>query len=174
MKTKLSWIIAAVALFSLSGVLVSPADAGVHVGIGINISPPPPVVLSAPPEVVYIPGSYVYYAPNAGVDILFYHGFWYRPYGERWFRARDYNGPWAFIDSRRVPGPVLNLPPDYRRLAVRDRIPYGQLRSNWRHWEKERHWDERRAEHRARAHAKEERRERRREEKREHRDRERY
>lgn len=146
MKGKLFSLVFVGVLF-VPGMLIRNADAGVHVGIGINLGPPA-YVFSAPPEVVYVPGSSVYYAPDAGMDILFYHGYWYRPHEGRWFRARNYNGPWAFIDGPRVPSAIIGLPPDYRRVAYRERIPYGRLHSNWRHWERDRYWDRDRHERR--------------------------
>jgi len=130
----------------MAATLLHPADAGagVNVSVGINI-PPPAYVLPAPPEVVLIPGTYAYYAPDAGVDILFYQGFWYRPYEGRWFRARSYNGPWGFVVSHRVPSVIMGLGPDYRNHVRpgQDHIPYGQLKKNWARWEKEKHWDKR-------------------------------
>lgn len=64
--------------------------AGVNVSVGINI---PAFRFAAPPPLVVIPGTYAYFAPEASVDILFYGGYWYRPYGGGWYRAAGYNGP---------------------------------------------------------------------------------
>ncbi len=103
---------------------------------------PPPYAFAAPPEVVPVPGSYVYFVPGIGVDVLFYHGFWYRPFGGRWFRARHYNGPWIFAGPGGVPRAVLELPPGYRRLPPGYRhIPHADLQRNWGRWERERYWD---------------------------------
>jgi hypothetical protein len=115
--------------------------AGVSVNIGIGV-PLPQVVLRTPPPVVVIPGTYAYYAPDAGVDIFFYHGFWYRPHHGYWYRARGYNGPWVNIRHARVPLVLRNLPPDFRRtVRQRERIRYSDFHRNWRAWEKEKHWD---------------------------------
>ena len=116
--------------------------AEVDINIGINVGPPPPVVIPVPPAVIVIPGTYVYVAPDVEVDILFYHGYWYRPHEGRWYRATVYNGPWIFVEPARVPGVLLHLPSDYHHLPPgHARIPYGQLKKNWKTWEKERHWD---------------------------------
>ena len=129
----------------LLGVLIAPggtkdATAGVHVGISIGL--PPPFVIQAPPPVVVIPGTYVYLVPGVDVDILFYHGYWYRPYEGRWYRASSYNGPWAYLEIGRVPRALITLPPDYRRVPPGyRRIPHGEMRENWGRWEHERHWD---------------------------------
>jgi hypothetical protein len=120
----------------------SHSRAEISVNIGINAPPPPVYVVPAPPPVVVIPGTYVYFAPGLDVDILFYHGSWYRPHGNYWYRAQSYNGPWRFIAPERVPHVLVSLPPDYRRAPPgRGHIPYGQLKKNWGRWERERHWD---------------------------------
>jgi len=120
---------------------VYPAESRTDVNIGVGIAPPP-VVIPAPPEVVLIPGTYVYFVPGIDVDILFYHGYWYRPYEGRWYRANRYNGPWVYLSPSRVPRPFLRLPHDYRHIEPGyHRIPHGDLRKNWRRWERERHWD---------------------------------
>jgi hypothetical protein len=91
-----------------------------------------------------VPGTYVYFGADVNEDLLFYHGYWYRPYGGRWYRAGSYNGPWGFVSIERVPRVIINLPPGYRSVAPgHQRIPYGQLKKNWRTWEQEKHWDKR-------------------------------
>ncbi|MGD0235712.1 MAG: hypothetical protein ABSC55_14400 [Syntrophorhabdales bacterium] len=105
---------------------------------------PPPYAISAPPEVAPIPGTYVYFVPGIGVDILFYHGYWYRPYGGRWYRAPSYGGPWVYLSPRRVPHVLMTLPPGYRRLPPGYHpIPHAELQRNWQRWERERHWEHR-------------------------------
>lgn len=115
------------------------ATAG-DVHIGINVVPPR-VVFPAPPAVIVIPGTYAYFIPGIEADIFFYRGYWYRPYRGYWYRAHRYDGPWVYIEPRRVPGPVLHVPPDFRRLRPGyGRIPYDHLKKNWKRWEKERYW----------------------------------
>ena len=120
--------------------------AGVDINIGtpnvnIKIGTPPPVVVPSPPPMAVIPGTYVYIAPNVGVDILFYHGSWYRPHEGHWFSAPSYNGPWVHVAPARVPGAILNLPPGYHRLPPGyQRIPYENVKGNWERWEREKHW----------------------------------
>ncbi len=121
--------------------LLSPARGNAEVNVNINI-PLPGLVISAPPAMVVIPGTYVYYPPDVQVDIFFYHGYWYRPYGGAWYRATGYNGPWYGIEHRWVPHALIDLPPEHRHLPPgHERMPYGQVKKNWRTWEKERHWD---------------------------------
>ncbi len=117
-------------------------SAGVNVNIGIGL-PLPAFVVPAPPPVVEVPGSYVYYAPGVDVDLLFYHGYWYRPYEGRWYRSRYYDGRWAYLASSRVPRALVELPAGYRGMPHGRRIPYGELSRNWGRWERERYWDRR-------------------------------
>lgn len=133
-----------------------PARANARVEVNIVL---PRVVIAAPPAVVVIPGTYVYFAPDVEADIFFYHGYWYRPYRGYWYRAGGYNGPWVHIGPSRVPRVLLNIPPDFRHIPPgHQRVPYGQVKKHWRTWERERYWD------------RHEERERHREEKREHRE----
>jgi hypothetical protein len=112
------------------------------------VVPPTPLPLlniPAPPFVVLIPGIYVYFVPDVAVDLLFYHGYWYRPLADRWYRGTHYNGPWVGISRHRVPPALLNLPHDYHRLHPGyERIPHGKLMKHWRAWERERHGERRR------------------------------
>jgi len=136
-------------LMSIGG-YPAAGNAEVNINIGVN-APLPALVISAPPAVVFIPGTYAYFAPDIDVDIFFFQGYWYRPYGGRWYRASDYNGHWGHIGGDRVPSVLINLPHDYRHMPPgHQRIPYGHLKNNWKTWERDRHWD--RDEHKERKH----------------------
>ncbi len=112
--------------------------AEVSVNVGVNL---PAYTFEAPPEMVVIPGTYAYTVPDAGVDIIFYHDYWYRPFEGGWYRSRGYNGPWRSIARHRVPGFFYHLPPDYRHHHPGyDRIRYGDFRNHWRGWERNKHW----------------------------------
>jgi hypothetical protein len=122
---------------SASGSATSPVP---EVQFDVN-APPPEYAFPNPPEVAVIPGTYVYVVPGINVDILFYHGYWYRPYAGRWYFGLSYNGPWVYLDPVRIPRVLLELPPNYRSVPPRyPRIPYGYLRRNWERWERERYW----------------------------------
>jgi hypothetical protein len=131
-------VCAAVAMVILFSPMKSNAEVNVSVGIAL-----PPLVFPGPPPLVVIPGStYVYYPPEVGVDIFFYHGYWYRPYRGYWYRGAGYNGPWHGIGGERVPRAVIGIPPGFRRGPVAyEHVPYGDERNHWRTWERERHWD---------------------------------
>lgn len=142
MKKNIFGLLFLVTVFLITGAFCLPdADAEVNVNIGINV-PLPRLVISAPPAVVLIPGTYAYFAPDIEVDIIFYGGYWYRPHSGYWYRSVGYNGPWKYIVVDRVPRVLIDLPPGYRHIPPgHERIPYGHLKKNWRTWEREKHWD---------------------------------
>lgn len=111
---------------------LAEVDVDVHLGI-----PLPAIVIGAPPAMVMIVGTPVYFAPDLEIDIFFHHGYWYRPYQGRWFRAFHYGGPWHHIAPRAVPSVIINLPPGYRNIPPgQGKIPYGQFKKHWKNWEK--------------------------------------
>jgi hypothetical protein len=122
--------------------LVSAVYAGQSEAAQVNL---PAVRFAAPPSVVVIPGTYVYMVPDSDADVLFFQGYWWRPYEGRWYRSGSYNGRWSYIDSRRVPGGLRGLPQDYRQRISpgHDRIAHRDVQKNWKKWEKEKHWDNR-------------------------------
>ena len=173
----------ALKIFFLAALLLSAAAAdsvlaGTHVDVNIGIGVPPPLprfVLPGPPELVVIPRSYAYFVPDVDVDIVFFGGYWWRPYQGFWYRSHHYNGPWKNIHRDRVPRGLMDLPPDYRRVPPgHQRLHHNKVKSHWREWERDRYWDRHdrwedrreRREHR-RDHRREEREERR-EDRREH------
>jgi hypothetical protein len=121
---------------------ISVGEGGVNVSVGSNL---PAVRFAAPPEVVVIPGTYVYMVPDIDVDVLFFQGYWWRPYEGRWYRSRDYKGEWSYVEPGRIPSGLRALPQDYRhRLSPGyQRIPHGDVERNWEKWEKEKYWDRR-------------------------------
>jgi len=131
-------LVVAIMVVVLAG-LSSLSDARVDVNIGINL---PAYTFAAPPSLAVIPGTYVYFVPGIDVDVLFYHGYWYRPYEGRWFRSSSYMGPWGFVAIGRVPHVLIDLPPDFRRIPPGYRlIPYREFGRNWRKWERDRYWE---------------------------------
>ncbi len=126
-------------LFFLS---LTPAFAEVNVGISIGV--PPPLVFEGPPDVVVVPSgsAYVYMVPDFP-GLYFYNNFWFRFYDGRWYRSRMYNGSWVRVKRSLVPRFVLDVPPDYYDSLPPGyhRIPYGDLRRNWRAWDRGHHWN---------------------------------
>lgn len=102
-----------------------PVSAAADVNVNVNIGAP--VVIAEPPAVALIPGAGVYFVPDAGPDFFFFGGFWWSPRGDRWYRARAYNGPWVVVERRIVPVEVVRVPGDYRaRYKKAKHVPYGQ------------------------------------------------
>jgi len=119
--------------------LISPALAkapNISVQIGL-----PPLVMPGPPALVVVPNAYVYYPPEVNENIFFYQGYWYRPHRGHWFSSPHYNGPWDPVVINRVPRPVLTIPAGYRYGPVHEQVPYGQVKKNWRKWERNHYWD---------------------------------
>ena len=141
-KMRKSWILVFAALLIVIAGSAIQSEAGINVNIGVNL---PAYRFAGPPEVVVIPGTYVYMVPDIDVDILFFQGYWWRPYEGQWYRSRDYRGSWRHVDRRSIPRGLRDLPQDYRhRLSPGyERIPHGDVQRNWKKWEKERHWDKR-------------------------------
>jgi hypothetical protein len=112
-----------------------PARAEVSVSINLG---PPPIVVAEPPGLVLVPQSQVYFVPDPQIDVFFYGGYWWSPRGERWYRARAYNGPWGVIERHRVPRAVVYMPRDYRTRYVRERhVPYGQWKKEHSRWDRQ-------------------------------------
>lgn len=143
---KLCLFVIGTLLLVLTGAAIQ-SEAGVNISINL-----PEIRFLAPPFVAVIPGTYVYMVPDVDVDIMFYQGYWWRPYESRWYRSRDYKGGWRYIEPSRIPHGLRKLPKDYRhRLSPRhDLIPHGEVKRNWQKWEKQKYWDKRREKDRGR------------------------
>jgi hypothetical protein len=123
----------------LTAIVVSLALAGAagagdfHIGINIGVPLPPPVVVAptplpppvfveAPPRIVVVPGTPVYYAPGAEFNLFVYGGRYYSFHNGAWFTSTTHGGPWVVLERERVPRPVLAVPTTYYRM------PPGQAR----------------------------------------------
>lgn len=133
-------------------IMVSPISAmamGGRVDVGVSIPLPPPIGFAAPPEMVVIPDTYVYFVPDVDEEIYFYGGWWWRPWNGRWYRSQSYSSGWGYYQD--VPSFYREIPSgwrsDYRqrRWGGRpwnyQRIPYPQVHQNWNNWERDRHWE---------------------------------
>ena len=100
-----------------------PTMAQVSVQIGIPL--PPPIVISAPPAVILLPGTGVYVAPDIAVDLFFIDGWYWRPWKGHWYRSRNYRSGWAYYNG---------VPSFYGRVPSRWREEYREHRWNGREW----------------------------------------
>ena len=87
-----------------------PTMAQVSVQIGIPL--PPPIVLSAPPATIVLPGTGVYVAPDLDIDLFFWGGWWWRPWNGRWYRSHDYRSGWGYYNG--IPSFYSRVPPGWR------------------------------------------------------------
>ena len=103
---------------AIVAVLAAPAPAQVRVDIGIN--------LPGPPSLVVVPGTPVYYAPQAPANVFLYgHQYWAFTNGG-WYAGPNWNGPWVVVQPAYVPVPVLRVPVAYYR------VPPG----HWKSWQR--------------------------------------
>jgi hypothetical protein len=112
-------MLAAAAALLFSGASATASDVKIHIGLGI-----PPMVLTAPPQLVVVPGTPVYYAPDVSANLFFYKGRYYTVANGVWAMAPAYTGPWAVIQIGQVPTPVVAVPVEYYK------IPPGQLKKH--------------------------------------------
>jgi hypothetical protein len=124
------------------------AEVNINVGVGFQL---PPIVFSAPPELIVVPDTYVYVVPDVEMDIYFYDGWWWRPYEGRWYRSHYYDRGWDRYSSeprfyREVPRGWRN---DYRNHQWRgqqwnyQRVPHQDVQRNWNGWKRDRYWEKR-------------------------------
>ena len=96
-----------------------------QVSVQIGIPLPPPIAFSAPPETVLLPGTGVYAAPGVAADLFFFDGWWWRPWGGRWYRSRDYRSGWGYYNG---------VPSFYGKVHSGWRDEYREHRWNGREW----------------------------------------
>ncbi len=137
------------AVLLTTAAFVNEGNAGVSVGIGINIPLPPPVVIAAPPALVVVPGTSMYVAPDIDADIVFLDGYWWRLNEGRWYRSPYYDRGWVYMDRGRVPRAFYGFHPGFReRYRGYERVHWNDVHRDWnrRHpdWDR-RHsdWDRR-------------------------------
>ena len=95
--------------------LGSPVPARADLNVNINVGPPP-IVFTAPPRVVVVPDSRVYYAPEVGINLFVYENRYYSFHDGGWFLASTYHGPWVALPLARVPKAVLAVPVQYYKV----------------------------------------------------------
>ena len=115
----MTMVIAFVLLIATS--LALPDGAGAQVSVNVNVGPPP-IIFPAPPRVVVVPQSPVYYAPATSYNVFFYGNRYWSFHEGAWFVTPSHAGPWTFVPVAQVPGPVLAVPVRYYK------IPPGQAK----------------------------------------------
>ncbi len=129
---------AAVALLVASTLAVStvPASAETRTYFGFRIDfgnapPPPRVEFVRAPRMVMVPGMRVMVLgeQDPGYD-MFRYGSWYYVCNDGyWYRARSFRGPFGWIDARKVPRPMFDVPGRHWRHHPMGGPP-GQMRKS--------------------------------------------
>jgi hypothetical protein len=93
---------------------VVPGETYLGFSTGVVGAPPPPdeVVVTQPSVAMVSGGVYVVTDPAVPYDMFQYGGAWYVYSGGYWYRSGSYRGPFAVVDVRSVPRPVVSTPPD--------------------------------------------------------------
>jgi hypothetical protein len=68
---------------------------------------------AAPPRVVIVPQTPVYYAPDTSYNVFFFQDRYWSFHEGHWFLASSHRGPWISINMAQVPQPVLRVPVRY-------------------------------------------------------------
>lgn len=118
-------LMVAAAAIAVSLVAASPASSQVHVSVNIGT---PPAFVAAPPPLVVVPGSAVYYAPDYEYGLLFYGGRYYTQFNGAWFWAPRPGARWVAVST--VPRPLLAVPVEYHHKHGRGpgHCPPGQAK----------------------------------------------
>jgi hypothetical protein len=109
---KMRYAIAGLSMLLGSLSVAAPATAQVSVsvsipGVSIGIHQP------AYPDLVLVPGSPVYYAPQVPANYFFYDGLYWVFQDDNWYVSSWYNGPWDMVEPDDVPLFVLRVPVQY-------------------------------------------------------------
>lgn len=107
--------LAAAAILSMSG---APAPAGASLDIQISFGDATAggtLVYHSQPEVVLVPATKVYFVKNYDCNLYRHGKYWYFVERNKWYRARDYSGPFVRVQTRSVPHAVVKVPVKYRR-----------------------------------------------------------
>jgi hypothetical protein len=95
----------------LLGGLLPTLQAGAQVNVNVNIGPPAPVIVEAPPPMLFLPDPGVYVAVGIPYDVFFISGRYYYFHANHWFWGSGYTGPWTYVEYR-------SLPPGLRKYKV--------------------------------------------------------
>ncbi len=112
-----------------------PMSALAGVNVNVNLGIPAPVVVAAPPAVVFASPPLFLVPPSLGIyvgvgipyDIVYVDNFYYLNYRNAWYRSNHYNGPWAGVRQERLPLVVRRQGVEYIRVR-RDREYQGYRR----------------------------------------------
>lgn len=133
---------------TLAALILAPQIARAEINVQVGIPLPPAIVITTDLDLIPIPLTDAYAAPDVDVEIYFWGGWWWRPWQGRWYRSRHYNSGWAYYN--RVPAFYPRVHPRWRE-AYRERrwdgrewnyrkVPRRDVERNWNKWEREKYW----------------------------------
>ncbi len=80
---------------------------------GVAAAPPPPAAVVVEPAVAPVEGGvYVVTDPAVPYDMFRFGATWYLYSDGYWYRSASSRGPFAVVDVRSVPRPVVTVPPE--------------------------------------------------------------
>jgi hypothetical protein len=104
--------------FTGCAVVVGPPHGRVVVA---PASPPRVVVIPARPRLVFIPEYRIHVAMDVDYDLFYDGAVWFYFSDGRWYRGRNYNGPWVFVE-RDLPKVFVKVPPgQLKKRAFKER-----------------------------------------------------
>jgi len=96
------------------------------------------------PQLLVIPGTYVYWYDAGDSDIFFYAGVWWRHWEGNWYRASHYRGNWVRVEIKSVPLSIIKLPTNWKgRMHRAPRVSSYEAQENWQRWENSHYWEKR-------------------------------
>lgn len=101
--------------FIVAGGVLYALAASAQVSVSVNVLPPP-LIFPAPPRVVVVPNTPVYYVPDTTYNVFVYEKHYYSFHEGSWFVAQTHGGPWVFVPVERVPRPVVAVPVRYYKV----------------------------------------------------------
>ncbi len=137
------WVFLGAFLLVIAAALPSKAELNVSLNIGV----PAPIVVSAPPSMVFLPEAGVYVAVGVPYDVFYSNGRYYYYSNNHWFLSSYYDGPWVFVSDPSLPrglegrhiGELRNFREQEHRVFEVERekvkffVPQGRGRGNKHH-----------------------------------------
>ena len=94
---------------------LTATPAAAQVSVNVNIGPPP-IIFAAPPRVLIVPQTPVYYVPDTTYNVFFFQDRYWSFHEGHWFLANSHRGPWISINIGQVPQPVRGVPVKYYKV----------------------------------------------------------
>jgi hypothetical protein len=99
----------------IAGAMLHAPTVQAQVSVNVNIGPPP-ILFPAPPRVVIVPDTRVYYVPDINYNVFVYENRYYSFHEGGWFFATSHSGPWVVVPVERVPRAVVGVPVKYYKV----------------------------------------------------------